>query len=350
MSSGDVSGLAAAVVAALVQQAARAAGEELTALGPLLEGVREGIGRLPRWARALERLEGAPGDEAVRGEALETVGELLAVDGPLREALAARWPGAPAQPPVSGVTVGASPVSHTSGQVAIGSGNIAAGGNVDNSSKTFNRRGSGILAAVLAAAAALAGLGLYLGRSPGPQPADVLPGAGHTASVLAEGQVRQVLPDLHAVPAGWALDTAPDITASPANCAQHAAANPLCGHIRSAGSVTFSTNGNTLKFAVWALDSTDAAAGLYREFDGYTLEPGAQHAAIPALGEASTAVAGNKGIYGTVRAGTTVLIVTYLTKDAGVPWDRGVLAPFARMLTTRSRQAQDGQPPSAVVP
>lgn len=330
MSSGDVSALAAAVVAALAQQAARAAGEELSALGPLLEGVREGVGRLPRWARALERLEGAPGDEAVRGEAVEAVGELLAVDGRLREAVAARWPGVPAVAPGS-VTVGASPVSSTSG------------------TRTFHRRAGGILAAVLAAAAALAGLGLYLGRSPGPQPADV-PGPGPGASVLSADQVRQVLPDLHAVPAGWALRQEANVVDVADACAKLATADPVCAHGKASGQVKFTTGGDTVTFAVYAFDSPAAADTAYRRFDDLTLPPGEHRAALPALGEAATAVTGKDGVVAMVRAGTTVLEIAYAPQDPAAAWDQGVAAPLARMLTTRSQQAQDGQAPSAVVP
>ncbi|MGW3046084.1 hypothetical protein ACWC9T_40210 [Kitasatospora sp. NPDC001159] len=159
MSSGDGAGLVGAVVAALVQEASRTAGEELATFGPLVQSVWQGLARLPRWEQAARRLAEAPGDDQARQEATEMVGELLALDSGLEEALAARWPVSETAPQSSGpstVRISGSPIGG-SGTTAVGIGNIAAGGNVDNSTKTVNRRGggAGALAAVLAVTAAV---------------------------------------------------------------------------------------------------------------------------------------------------------------------------------------------------
>ncbi|MEV7601147.1 hypothetical protein AB0O91_27660 [Kitasatospora sp. NPDC089797] len=179
MSKGDCCGLARAVVAALAQQAAGAAGAEQAAFGPLLGPVRERLGRLPRWRRALRRLGEAPGEEGARREAAEALEELLAIDPDLGRALAARWPAAPSAG-AAGVTA--------SGASGAGSGGGGQGGG--------GRGGGGrVLAAVLAVAVVATGLGLFLARScgqrddgrPDPVPTSSALGAQHPAPASGSG-------------------------------------------------------------------------------------------------------------------------------------------------------------------
>ncbi|MFJ8621381.1 hypothetical protein ACIRD3_00875 [Kitasatospora sp. NPDC093550] len=169
MGSGEGADLVGAVVAALVQAASGVAGAAGTALGAEAVGwVREGLGQLPRWAQAAERVDSAPQDDGARRGLADAVGELLRVHPALAESLAERLaqavapvglPPAPPAPPPS-ITVGEGAFVGGAGQTAVGSGNTVVGGDVHHN--TVHKRGSGgLVVAILVVVAALVALGIH---------------------------------------------------------------------------------------------------------------------------------------------------------------------------------------------
>ncbi|KJS52811.1 hypothetical protein VM98_29120 [Streptomyces rubellomurinus subsp. indigoferus] len=173
MSSGDGTDLVGAVVAALAQAASSAAGAAGTALGAeATSWVLQGLGRLPRWAQAAQRVESAPEDDAARQQLADAVGELLSLQPELAERLAERLAAgllptaSPLPPAPPAVTVGEGAHIGGAGQTAVGgSGHTLVGGDVHNN--VVNKRGStGVVVATLIVVAALIALGIhFLGGS-----------------------------------------------------------------------------------------------------------------------------------------------------------------------------------------
>ncbi|MFJ8477701.1 hypothetical protein [Kitasatospora sp. NPDC094011] len=225
MSTGDGSDVVAAVVAALVQAASNTVGAAATALGgEAMDRVRDGLRRLPRWARAADRLKAAPDDGEAQRDVGEAVGELLSLDTGLKELLKellearSAAPGSASPPaPSSAIAFGDRSRIGGTGQTAVGSDITMAGR--DMRTKTVHRHGSvGALIAVLAVVSALIALGIHLGSGHSLQ----FPGgsgnggAGNGGGTTALGpeQVQAILPDLRSVPTGWTVESGPTTTTS----------------------------------------------------------------------------------------------------------------------------------------
>ncbi|MGW3046064.1 hypothetical protein ACWC9T_40095 [Kitasatospora sp. NPDC001159] len=350
MSVGGEPDLAAAVVAALVQAASRTAGAALTAFGPDVERVWQGLRQLPRWEAVAERLAAEPCSEEAQRDVTAAVRELLTIDKTLEAALAARWPApeteVPAQDGPFTVAVG----DHTgigtgTGQTAVGSHNTVVGRDM----KTTHRHGvGGVLVTVVVAAAVVAGVGSYLGLHKAQQSDG--PGLGRGTAVLTVDQVKSVLPDLHAVPTGWSVADPPSVSSRP-ECPP-GAPTPDSGEdsceVRTSGLVVFSaTDGAAVRVSVVAGPSTAWADTWYRQFLSGPDVPPHSDISFPALGDASEAVNTKNGTFFVAKIGTTLVTVNYEPLHPRNGWDSSKVIPIARMLTARSQQAQNGEAPTA---
>ncbi|MGW4379767.1 hypothetical protein [Kitasatospora sp. NPDC004531] len=347
MVAGDGSDTVAAVVAALVQAASRTAGAELAAFGPEIERVRQGLRRLPRWNRAAQQLLDTPNDPGAARALAEAVAELLDIDPELRDALGALRPTAdplpppPAAPP--SITFGAdATIGGGSGQTAVGSPNAV---QIGTYNKTTRRSGgTGPLIAVVAVATAAAAVSSYLGLGSGQQPGR----PGHGVSALTAGQVQAALPDLHALPTGWRSSTPADVSDSPADCSgEPEAAAEFCRQPAVVGEISFESGGTVVSFRILAGPSRAWADTLYQRFLANSSDS-FRAISIPAMGDASAAGNGPSGTEVLIEVGATVLVVGYEPKYPVDGWDSSKVVPFARMFTTRSQQAQDGETPTAV--
>ncbi|MQS15633.1 hypothetical protein F7Q99_26020 [Streptomyces kaniharaensis] len=352
MTTGDSSDLVAMVVQALVQAASNTVGAAGAALGSeAVARVREGLRRAPHWAQAAGQVDATPGDPQAQQALARAVGELLGWNPGLAANLRARLsvvttePPPPQDAPVTVIGGG----NRTSGQTAMGTNNTVAGGNI----RTTHRHGSVAgLIGVLVAVAALVALGIHLNS--GSSQDLGMPGGGLAAAPLTNtDQVRSVLPDLHAVPAGWRESRAPTAE-PPSDCKGSgisAAEADLCSQSVASGTVTYRTADEDVRvqFRIVAGPSplwADKAYDLIQA--SFTKGPSADPVAVPAVGDRSSAHRDGRTTGVLVKVGSTVLMVTYAPTSTD-PRAAERVTPLARMFATRSQQAQTGRTPDASV-
>ncbi|MGW2254252.1 hypothetical protein ACWCXH_29280 [Kitasatospora sp. NPDC001660] len=359
MTTEDGSDLVAAVVEALVQSASHTVGAAGAALGgEAVARVREALRQWPQWAQALSRVEAAPGDQQAQRDLALAVGQLLGRDAGLTASLRARLSVATTEPPPGAGT----PVRQLGGD-AQASGPSASGDAPNWPAPGANwpapgagtgtaprRRGIGLMVGVLVVIAALIALGIHL-NSGQPQRLGGAGGPFGAAPLAGVAQVRSVLPDLHAVPAGWREDRAPTAE-PPKDCHADdtsAAEADVCSQTIGTGVVGFrADNGNTrVMFRViagpspaWA-DRTYDLAGSAGSSDS-TSEP----VPVAAVGDRSTAYRSGRYTSVVIKAGTTVLLLSYQPQSSDSP-DAELVTRLARMFAARSQQAQSGRTPDA---
>ncbi|MER6548458.1 hypothetical protein [Streptomyces sp. NPDC001250] len=361
---GDSPDLVAAVVAALVQAASSAAGAAGTALGAeAIDWVRNGLGQLPRWTEAAARVDTAPDDEQAQQGLAEAVNELLSGNPGLAQALESRLtqpgpvPPLPTGPPA--ITIGEhARIGGGAGPTAVGVGNNVAGRDIRT--KVINKRRSiGVLIAVLVVMAALIALGIHFAGHSSNQPGLGLP--EHVAKPLTNmEQVKAVLPDLHALPAGW-QQTEPALANPGGECIGAATSSgptgDLCRQVVASASDRFDTTqpGGSVFFMVLAGPSTSWADQMYDQYL-QNLDNGMTSTAdFPAFGDRSSARQGSGETSVLIRTGTVVVSVVYTivsNNDASPSANdtqraRQTVIPLASMITTRAQQAQAGQTPTA---
>ncbi|MFB7506907.1 hypothetical protein [Streptomyces broussonetiae] len=357
MSTGDSSDLVAAVVAALVQAASSAAGAAGTTLGAeAIDWVRTGLGQLPRWTQAAERVGTAPDDEQAQQDLAKAVDELLSLNPGLAQALESRLtqPG-PVPPPPTGpptITIGEhARIGGGAGPTAVGAGNNVAGRDV-RTKVTNKRSGIGVLIAALVVMAALIALSIhFVGRSSNQ----------HAAKPLTNmEQVKAVLPDLHALPAGW-QQTQPALASPSGECIGAAASSgptgDLCRRVVASASARFDTAepGGSVFFMDVAGPSTSWADQMYDQYLQHFDDGMTNPVNFPAFGDRSSARQGAGETSVLIRTGTVVASVVYTTvsnNDASPSANdtqraRQTVIPLASMITTRAQQAQAGQTPTA---
>ncbi|MBV6702732.1 hypothetical protein KV557_37505 [Kitasatospora aureofaciens] len=352
MTTGDGSNLVAMVVQALVQAASHTVGAAGAALGSeAVARVQEGLRQAPHWAQAADQVDATPGDPQAQQNLTRAVGELLGWDPGLAANLRARLSVATTEPPPpAGAPVTMLGGGHwTSGQTAMGANNTVAGGDI----RTTRRRGNvGVLIAVLVVAAALIALGIHLNSG---QPQHLgMPGGplGAAAPLTSAAQVQSVLPDLHAVPAGWRQDRAPTAE-PPGDChgGSNAAEADLCAQTVASGTATFHNDtGNTrAQFRIIAGPSPTWADKAYDLLlASYQKDSSADPVAVPAVGDRSTAHRNDQNTDILVKSGSTVLMVSYRPRSSD-SHDAENATELARMFAARSQQAQNGRTPNASV-
>jgi hypothetical protein len=190
----------------------------------------------------------------------------------------------------------------------------------------------------------LAGVGLCLwwghhGSTPAP---------AHGSAALTMAQTESVLPGPDAVPAGWTVSEPASVKpVDQAACTENGAKADevtVCRQTIATGAESFAAGHGTLTFSVMAGPTREWASSAYQylaPYDGVDVQP------MPALGDASRGVTSATSTIATVRVGTTMVEVYFVSDDSGGTWDIGKLVPYARMLTTRSQQAQSGRTPTA---
>ncbi|MFE9423507.1 hypothetical protein ACFYNO_11165 [Kitasatospora sp. NPDC006697] len=305
MTSGVGPDLAGAVVQELAQSAARSGGDPGTALGDHLLG--QAWQRLlahPRWAPAAEQLARTPGDPQAHRNLTLAVAELLAYDPVLAAALRASWTPPPLPPPAPPARTG---------------------------------RNAAILAGSLVVIAGLIALGLQYGSHPF--------SSGHRATALDHDRLRTVLPALADLPAGWTPDDSPNVETPDCSNASGAQQTEACHLTTGVAEVSFKDSRSvSLGFGVFSTTSTADADRLFDAMLASTnLTDNAQPYSFATVGDRSTALTSDSDTEVIARVGTTVLLLDYNTGRA----DTAAFTPLARMLATRSQQAQDGHLPSA---
>ncbi|MGW2651853.1 hypothetical protein ACWC2T_45100 [Streptomyces sp. NPDC001393] len=367
MSTGDSSDLVEAVVAALVQAASSAAGAAGTALGAeAIDWVRNGLGQLPRWTQAAAQVDTAPDDEQAQQGLATAVNELLNLNPGLAQALESRLtqpgqpgpvPPLPTDPPT--ITIGEhARIGGGAGPTAVGMGNNVAGRDIRT--KVINKRRSiGVLIAVLVVMAALIALGIHFAGHSSNQPGLGLP--EHVAKPLTNmEQVKAVLPDLHALPAGW-QETEPAVANPGGECIGAATSSgpmgDLCRQVVASASARFDTAepGGSVFFMVVAGPSTSWADRMYDQYLQYFDDGTTSPVAFPAFGDRSSVRQGSGETSVLIRTGTVVVSVVYTivsNYDASPSANdtqraRQTVIPLASMITTRAQQAQAGQTPTA---
>ncbi|GAA1972144.1 hypothetical protein [Kitasatospora viridis] len=319
MTSGSGPDLVGAVVQALARAVGQTGGNPAAVLGAdLLGQAWQRLLAQPRWAPAADQLTRTPNDPQTLRNLSLAVGELLLSDPLLAEALRTRW--APFVPP-----------AQFAGTVA---GRVPAPGR--------RGRNAAIAAGVLVVVGGLIALGQVFGSNQL---------AGHHATPLGQAQVQQVLPVLADLPAnGWSAGDDPaDVHAPDCSGGGTAQLTAACKVITDVGTVSFKDPGGTaIGFSVFATGSSAQARQVYDALlSAGTSESAASASpiAFPTVGERSVAYASAQSVEVITEVGTTVLDISYATGRT----DAGYLAPYARLLVSRSQQAQDGKTPDATV-
>ncbi|MEV7026075.1 hypothetical protein [Kitasatospora sp. NPDC093558] len=345
MTAGDGSDLIAMVVEALVQSASHTVGAAGAALGgEAVARVRESLRQWPQWAHTLGRVEAYPGDQQAQWDLALAVGQLLAGDPGLAANLRARLSVAmTAPPPAAGA-----PVPQVAGvpqtwQPADGADWSAYGPATVQGTSSRRVRVWAITGGVvvLGVIGTLLGLGLYIDSGPdGPKPLANL------------DQVKTVVPDLHAVPDGWTQDKAP--TSGPmGDCSAGDGFTPeesaLCKQAVGRGSSGYHADGGKTQvvFSILAGPSTVWADKMYDVANaGPSSLPEQPPMDAPKAGERSAISVDRECLAILVKAGSTVLRVSYCPENLNAP-NVEVVNRITRMFAARSQQAQDGKTPDA---
>ncbi|MEV7600816.1 hypothetical protein AB0O91_25945 [Kitasatospora sp. NPDC089797] len=391
---GDGDGLVPDVVAALVRLAQGVRGGPRQAVA---EVVRARLRLMPEGARAVAAVEAGPGDPRAHTALTAAVGQLLATDPGFADYLATTafgGSGAPAtvhlrtgpQPgPATAQLRAASEADPTTVQLRTdpeadpatvqlraepaaspATVQLRVGQDAPSGPSTVQLRvdpaaGGGpavgarhsttalLVALALVLIAALVALGINLGSRPLLHPTG--PDFAHAARTIRDpAQVQGVLPDAAAMPTGWQVAEAPRSGAGGAA----GAPCPLpdaCDQQLAYATVTFRAPPlQSAQFTVLTFDSAQAADrafdGRLRLLDG---EGGTATAGVPPIGDRSAArTRGTGSAEALVRVGPTLLSVR--DDGPGAAVTAPALALFARLLTERAQQAQEGRTPDAVLP
>ncbi|MEV7780495.1 hypothetical protein [Kitasatospora sp. NPDC088351] len=331
----DGQDLVRAVVGALVRTAANSA---TSTGGAAVDVVRARLRGTPDGAQAVDAVEAAPSDRHAQARLAAAVGQLLATDQAFARYLVTTELGHPAHQPTPPKPGAATTLTLR-----------AVGGIPGGGLATAGRRagGSVLVALVLIVVAALVALGIHLGSRPVLRPG--VPGLAHGAVALRDpGQMRGVLPDLQAMPAGWTLESGPSAgtgSGGEVRCLLPDACDQQLGY----ASVTFrGASPYTVNFTVVSFASTETAR---RAFDltSQRADGAATAVPLPRIGDQSTArTTGGHEVEALVRVGTTLLYTRATAPDEPTSHDATVLTAFAHLLAERAQQAQDGLTPDAV--
>ncbi|MQS15436.1 hypothetical protein F7Q99_25000 [Streptomyces kaniharaensis] len=316
--------LVARVVDALRQTAA---GGSPAAPGSVVADlVRTRLRAMPAGAQAVDAIEAGPADPKARAALTTVVAQLLTEDPAFAGYLLTTELGRPADPPTVHLRIGPPPTS-------------------------ARRTTGGILVTLaLVVVASLVALGINLGSRPLLQPG--VHGYAHAATALRDpGQAQGVLPDVQAMPSGWRIESGPHAgtgTTDDVPCV----VRDTCDEQLAYATVTFRVGSRrSVQFTVLTFASPEAAG---RAFDTMLGSTGGGDAPVtvplPPIGDRSAArTRGSQGGEALVRVGTTLLHV-HDSGPGATAADIPVLTAFARLLATRSQQAQDGRTPDAAAP
>ncbi|MEU4117207.1 hypothetical protein AB0F71_22250 [Kitasatospora sp. NPDC028055] len=366
---GDGRELVAGAVGALVRLARGTPGGRGQAVA---EVVRARLRLLPEGARALSAIEADPDAPAARAELASAVARLLATDPGFAQYLTTTDLGGTADPNTVQLRTDPNPGPSTV-QLRTGPGpdpttvqlrvdpDTPAGGpstvqlRVDPAAAgaaraLAARRGNAAVLTVLALVliAALVALGINLGSRPLLQPTG--PDLAHAARTIRDpARVQGVLPDAAAMPSGWQQQGAPRSgtgSGPGAPCLLPGA----CDQQLAYATVSFSAPPlPSVQFTVVTFSSAEAAGRAFdTRLDLLNARGDAAPAAVQAVGDQSAArTRGDSTAETVVRVDSALLYVHYAGPGAAVALPG--LTPFVRLLAERTRQAEDGRTPDAVL-
>ncbi|MFE6225052.1 hypothetical protein [Streptomyces sp. NPDC057854] len=339
MSGVDLAGAVVGLVAQAGSAAVAGAGGAVG--GMAVELVRGRLRGVDQGPEALEAVEQAPDDADARDRLREKLAGVLAEDPAFAAYLASLLaPPKPAHPPTNIGSIHIDRSARARGTFVLG-----------DQAVTRIRKGDPAALLALVAVVVVLALAIYglAGLTGGDEGEGGWSGSGSEGrvAVLSDPEVvKAAAPDLHSMPAGWALASEPSLTSGSGAC--EFLATSCDGILHVARSSFDGPSSQSVNFGVVACASADDAGRVYAELisepQGNTE---AKPLAVPALGQESAAFEVSRRMgQALARVGTTVVWAEE-EGNGGSDFKVELLEKFLRLVAARAQEAQDGRAPGA---